>query len=185
MEIETQYLGCAPCRMVWRAPEGLEACPACQMSTNVMRLKYGERYANERTNFSPWRPPIAAGDCIVCDACYHHQRVNPTWLKEANGRLQNTSNRSPYLTIQDRSKLVCSVCSERSPSIFRGAHAKNNSPSKLIQLVKERQNYCKELDCQTELEVAESHRESEAAEAYWRGRGVYKEFDEKIREDNR
>ena len=185
MEIETQYLGCAPCSMVWRAPDGLEACPECQMSTSVKRLKYGERYANERTNFCPCHPQIAPGDCIVCDVCYHHHRVNGTWLKEVSGRLRHTSNRSPYLTIQDRSKFICSVCGARSPSIFRGAHAKNNSPSKLIQLVKERQNDHEELDRQAELEEAESREGSEAAEAYWRGRGAYEEFDEKTREDSR
>lgn len=184
MEIDTQYLGCAPCRMVWRAPEGIEACPACQMSTGVKRLKYGERYANERTNFSPWHLLIAPEDCIVCDACYHHHRVNETWLKEANGRMRHTSNRSLCLTVQDRSKFICSVCGERSASIFRGTQAKNNSPSKLIQLVKQMQNYYEELVRQTELEIAESRHDSEAAEAYWRGRGAYEEFDTKTKEEN-
>lgn len=180
MEIETQYLGCAPCRMVWRAPEGLEACPACQMSTSVKRLKYGERYANERTNFSQWHPLFAPGDYIVCEACYHHHRVNGTWLKKANGRLRHTSDRSPYLTVQDGPKFICSVWGKRSPSIFRGAHAKNNSPSKLIQLVKEMQKNYEELERQTKLEEAESSEESEAAGAYWRGRGEYEEFDKKL-----
>jgi hypothetical protein len=185
MVVETQYIGCAPCRMVWRVLVGLEACPACHTLTNVKRLKYGERFVGERSNSSRWYPRVVPGDCIICHACYHHRRVNDKWLKEANDKLKNTSSRSPYLTINDRSRLTCSACAALSASIFHGAQARNNSPSKLIQLVKESQLHYEELERQTEIEVVKSEQDSHDAEAYWRARGAYDEFDVKVNEENR